>query len=81
MFEQRAIDLRQSAESNDTIVGRERKRQLSNLVDKLAAVQLVLRYQEEARERALAFKENIRQKRAAFQVRLTRLEQRQASER
>ena len=81
LFEQRAVDLRQSAEADDSRVARERKRQLSNLVDKLGAVQLVLRNQEEARERELAFKENVRQKRAAFQVRLARLEQRQAAER
>ncbi|KAJ3301175.1 hypothetical protein HDU76_005823, partial [Blyttiomyces sp. JEL0837] len=81
LFEQRAEDLRQLAENAELVVGQSRKFQLVNLVDKMAIMKKQLRFQEEARERELAFKNSMRQKREAFQARLNRLEQRQLSER
>ncbi|KAI9339966.1 hypothetical protein BDR26DRAFT_861896 [Obelidium mucronatum] len=81
MREQALIELRQLEESKDSRVSWERKDQLTKLIDKLGACKATIRFQQEARERDAVFKASIRQKRAAFQVRLARLEQRQAVER
>ncbi|KAI8608157.1 hypothetical protein BC830DRAFT_1174668 [Chytriomyces sp. MP71] len=81
LIEQTGVEVRQSAEAEDVKISTERKEQLNTLVERLTAIKSVLRFQEEALERELAFKGSIRQKRAAFQVRLARLEQRQAAER
>ncbi|KAI9339869.1 adenylate and guanylate cyclase catalytic domain-containing protein [Obelidium mucronatum] len=81
LAEQSAVELRQAAEARDTQVSWERKEQLNKLVDKLTRIKSLLRFQEEAREREIGFKSSIRQKRAAFQDRLARLEQRHAAER
>ncbi|KAJ3067760.1 Retinal guanylyl cyclase 2 [Podochytrium sp. JEL0797] len=79
--EQASVDSRQTAEAGDTQVSWNRKNQLNQLIDKLTAIKSLLRFQEEARERELAFKSSIRQKRAAFGARLARLEQRHTAER
>ncbi|KAJ3301923.1 Nitrogen permease reactivator protein, partial [Blyttiomyces sp. JEL0837] len=81
LFEQRAEDIRQMAENAEVVVSQSRKLQLVQLVDKMAIMKKTLRFQEEARERGLAFKNSIRNKREAFQARLNRLEQRQVHER
>ena len=81
LFEQRAFDKRQESEAEDFRVGREKKIQFTSLVDKLSALKLVLRFQEDNRETETAFKLSIRHKRAAFQVQLARLEKRQIAER
>ncbi|KAJ3061236.1 hypothetical protein HDU98_002855, partial [Podochytrium sp. JEL0797] len=81
ILEQTSVDLRQGEEAQDNQISWERKEQLNQLVEKLMAIKSLLRFQEEARERDVAFKSSIRQKRAAFQVRLARLEQRQTAER
>ncbi|KAI8608983.1 adenylate and guanylate cyclase catalytic domain-containing protein [Chytriomyces sp. MP71] len=81
LVEQNGVEVRQTAEAQDVKISAERKEQLNTLVERLTAIKSVLRFQEEALERELAFKGSIRQKRAAFQVRLARLEQRQAAER
>ncbi|KAJ3073112.1 hypothetical protein HDU98_002201, partial [Podochytrium sp. JEL0797] len=81
LAEQMSVDSRQSAEAGDTQVSWNRKNQLNQLIDKLTAIKSLLRFQEEARERELAFKSSIRQKRAAFAARLARLEQRHYAER
>ncbi|KAI8612090.1 adenylate and guanylate cyclase catalytic domain-containing protein [Chytriomyces sp. MP71] len=79
--EQYSVDARQYAEAADARVSWSRKEQLGTLVEKLNATKAQLRFHQEARERELAFKSSIRQKRAAFQKRLARLEQRQTTER
>ncbi|KAJ3008632.1 UNVERIFIED_CONTAM: Retinal guanylyl cyclase 1, partial [Siphonaria sp. JEL0065] len=81
LSEQTSVETRQAAEARDTQVSWERKEQLNKLVDKLTGIKSLLRFQEEAREREIGFKSSIRQKRAAFQDRLARLEQRHAAER
>lgn len=81
LFEQRSFDKRQEAEAEDFKTGRDRKIQFTSLVDKLSALKLVLRFQEDNRETETAFKLSIRHKRAAFQVQLARLEKRQVAER
>ncbi|KAJ3296489.1 hypothetical protein HDU79_006514 [Rhizoclosmatium sp. JEL0117] len=81
LYEQSAVEVRQLAEARDTQVSWERKEQLNKLIDKLTGIKSLLRFQEEARERELSFKSSIRQKRAAFQSRLVRLEQRHTAER
>ncbi|KAI9333140.1 hypothetical protein BDR26DRAFT_617136 [Obelidium mucronatum] len=81
ILEQTAVDLRQNAEASDAEVSWGRKEQLNHFVEKLSAMKALLQFQEEAREREAAFKSSIRQKRAAFQARLARLEQRQLAER
>lgn len=81
LFEQRSFDKRQEAEAEDFKTGRERKNQFVSLVDKLSALKLTLRFQEDNRETETAFKLSIRHKRAAFQVQLARLEKRQIAER
>ncbi|KAJ3404127.1 hypothetical protein HDU80_003228, partial [Chytriomyces hyalinus] len=81
LVDQVSVDTRQTAEALDVKVSLHRKDQLNKLVDKLTAIKSVLRFQEEARERELSFKNSVRQKRSAFQVRLARLEQRQSAER
>ncbi|KAJ3028767.1 UNVERIFIED_CONTAM: hypothetical protein HDU68_000965 [Siphonaria sp. JEL0065] len=81
ILEQTAVDLRQNAEAEDAKVSWSRKEQLNHFVEKLSSMKSLLQFQEEARERETAFKSSIRQKRAAFQVRLARLEQRQLAER
>jgi hypothetical protein len=80
-FEQRSFDKRQEAEAEDFKTGRDQKIQFTSLVDKLSALKLVLRFQEDNRETENAFKLSIRHKRAAFQVQLARLEKRQIAER
>jgi hypothetical protein len=80
-YEQRSFDNRQEAEAEDFRTGRERKIQFTALVDKLSALKLLLRFQEDNRESETAFKLSIRHKRAAFQVQLARLEKRQVAER
>ncbi|KAJ3332009.1 Nitrogen permease reactivator protein [Blyttiomyces sp. JEL0837] len=80
-FEQRAEDIRQTAETSELEISQTRKLQLVQLVDKMASMKKTLRFQEEARERELAFKNSIRSKREAFHARLNRLEQRQVHER
>ncbi|KAJ3018551.1 UNVERIFIED_CONTAM: hypothetical protein HDU68_011095 [Siphonaria sp. JEL0065] len=79
--EQTSVDLKQTAEAQDVRISWNRREQLCKLVDKITAIKSLLRFQEEARDADKAFKSVIRQKRAAFQVRLTRLEHRQAAER
>ncbi|KAI8612091.1 adenylate and guanylate cyclase catalytic domain-containing protein [Chytriomyces sp. MP71] len=81
LIEQSAVEIRQVAEAQDVRTSWDRKEQLNKLVDKITAIKSLLRFQEEARDADKAFKSVIRQKRVAFQMRLTRLEQRQASER
>ncbi|KAI8831003.1 adenylate and guanylate cyclase catalytic domain-containing protein [Chytriomyces cf. hyalinus JEL632] len=81
LVDQVSVDTRQSDEARDVKVSLHRKEQLNKLVDKLTAIKCVLRFQEEAREREISFKNSVRQKRSAFQVRLARLEQRQSAER
>ncbi|KAJ3333925.1 Receptor-type guanylate cyclase gcy-13 [Blyttiomyces sp. JEL0837] len=81
LFEQRTTDQRLMNEGVEQSISFERKQQMAGLVDKMSNLKRTLRYQEEARERELAFKSSIRNKRAAFQTRLQRLEQRQAAER
>ncbi|KAJ3393265.1 hypothetical protein HDU84_002344 [Entophlyctis sp. JEL0112] len=81
LAEQSSVTTRQTSEARDTEISWERKDQLTKLIDKLTGIKSLLRFQEEARERELAFKSSIRQKRAAFSVRLARLEQRHAAER
>jgi class 3 adenylate cyclase len=81
LSEQRAFDKRQEAEAEDFRLGRDRKTQFTALVDKLSALKLLLRFQEDNRESETAFKLSIRHKRAAFQVQLARLEKRQVAER
>jgi len=80
-FEQRSFDKRQEAEAEDFKTGRDQKIQFTSLVNKLSALKLVLRFQEDNRETENAFKLSIRHKRAAFQVQLARLEKRQVAER
>ncbi|KAJ3358021.1 hypothetical protein HDU83_000078 [Entophlyctis luteolus] len=81
LAEQSSVTTRQLSEAKDTEISWERKDQLTKLIDKLTSIKSLLRFQEEARERELAFKSSIRQKRAAFSVRLARLEQRHSAER
>ncbi|KAI8612088.1 hypothetical protein BC830DRAFT_1171347 [Chytriomyces sp. MP71] len=81
LHEQVGIAQLQSTEAEDVKVSFARKVQFTKLVDKVTAMKAILRFQEEARERELALTGSIRQKRAAFQVRLVRLEQRQVAER
>ncbi|KAJ3027452.1 UNVERIFIED_CONTAM: hypothetical protein HDU68_003817 [Siphonaria sp. JEL0065] len=81
LSEQSSVEVRQRAEASDTQVSWYRKGQLNQLIDKLTGIKALLRFQEEAREREIGFKSSIRQKRAAFQVRLARLEQRHTAER
>jgi hypothetical protein len=50
-------------------------------VDKLTALSVAKRFSEEANQRVMYVKEMVRQKRAAFQIRLQRQEQRQSLER
>ncbi|KAI9339871.1 hypothetical protein BDR26DRAFT_369351 [Obelidium mucronatum] len=81
LAEQSSVEIRQTAEAKDTEISWTRKGQLNQLIDKLTGIKSLLRFQEEAREREIGFKSNIRQKRAAFQARLARLEQRHTAER
>ncbi|KAJ3212586.1 Nitrogen permease reactivator protein [Dinochytrium kinnereticum] len=74
-------DSRQAAEAVELEVSGIRKRQLAGLVDKLTSIRDLLRFQEEQSDRELYFKKSIRQKRAAVQVRLGRLERKQNAER
>ncbi|KAJ3058160.1 hypothetical protein HDU98_005721, partial [Podochytrium sp. JEL0797] len=76
-----AIADRQLETARDSQFAWERKLKLNNLVDKLAAIKSLLRFQEEAREREAAFKSSTRQKRAAFHARSARMEQRHTAER
>ncbi|KAJ3267668.1 hypothetical protein HDU76_011679, partial [Blyttiomyces sp. JEL0837] len=59
LFEQRAEDLRQMAENAELDIGQSRKLQLVHLVDKIAIMKKPLRFQEEAKERELAFRNSI----------------------
>ncbi|KAJ3119616.1 hypothetical protein HK100_000231, partial [Physocladia obscura] len=81
LSEQTSVAARQTSEAKDTEISWERKDQLTKLIDKLTGIKSLLRFQEEARERELAFKSSIRQKRAAFAARLARQELRHAAER
>jgi hypothetical protein len=81
LFEQGSFDKRQEAEAEDFRFGRERKIQFMALVDKLSALKLLLRFQEDSRDSETSFRLSIRQKRASFQVQLARLEKRQKAER
>ncbi|KAJ3139108.1 hypothetical protein HK101_003670 [Irineochytrium annulatum] len=78
---QRSVERRQEAEADDLESSALRKGQLTNLVDKLTALKLLLRFQEEEIEKELALKSSIRQKSAAFQIRLTRIDERHNAER
>ncbi|KAJ3194854.1 hypothetical protein HK101_001745 [Irineochytrium annulatum] len=79
--DERAIDGRQQAEAADVEIAGERKRQLVTLVDKVTALKLQLRFQEEQIDKELALGSSIRRKREAFQIRLERLEERHMAER
>jgi hypothetical protein len=81
LHEQRSVDQRQAAEADDFNIAFDRKGKMMKLVDKLAAIKLLLRFQETARERESSFKASIRQKRAAFDHRLARMEKRMFAER
>ncbi|KAJ3287416.1 hypothetical protein HDU76_007831, partial [Blyttiomyces sp. JEL0837] len=59
LFEQRAEDLRQMAKNAELDIGQSRKLQLVHLVDKMAIMKKQLRFQEEAKERELAFRNSI----------------------
>ncbi|KAJ3165312.1 hypothetical protein HK101_000241, partial [Irineochytrium annulatum] len=78
---ERSAEIRQEAEANDMETSALRKRQLTNLVDKLTALKLQLRFQEEEIEKELGLKSSTRQKRAAFQIRLARMDERHDAER
>jgi hypothetical protein len=69
------------AESDDFNSNRQRKQQVNALVDKLSAMKRLIRFQEESRERAMAFKNGIRGKRNALRTRMSRLDTRQLAER
>ncbi|KAJ3192918.1 hypothetical protein HK101_005757 [Irineochytrium annulatum] len=77
----RSVERRQEAEAEDMTTSALRKRQLTNLVDKLTALKLQLRFQEEEIEKDIGLKSTIRQKRAAFQIRLARMDERHNVER
>ncbi|KAJ3018549.1 UNVERIFIED_CONTAM: hypothetical protein HDU68_011093, partial [Siphonaria sp. JEL0065] len=81
LFQQIAVDKRQSSEASDVQVSWERKGQLDTLINKLTAIKKMIMFQQESGEREAAFKSKIREKRSAFQVRLANLEQRQLKER
>ncbi|KAJ3398533.1 Nitrogen permease reactivator protein [Chytriomyces hyalinus] len=81
IIEQTAVETRQNAAAENATISWGRKEQLNKLIDKLTSIKSMLRFQEEARQRELDFKNSIRQMRSAFQVRLARLEQRQSAER
>ncbi|KAJ3240160.1 Nitrogen permease reactivator protein [Chytriomyces hyalinus] len=81
IIEQTAVETRQNAAAENATISWGRKEQLNKLIDKLTSIKSMLRFQEEARQREIDFKNSIRQMRAAFQVRLARLEQRQSAER
>ena len=81
LFEQSSFDKRQEAEAEDFRTGRLRKIQFTALVDKLSALKLLLRFQEDNRETETSFRLSIRHKRASFQIQLARLEKRQKAER
>ncbi|KAJ3117085.1 hypothetical protein HDU96_008003 [Phlyctochytrium bullatum] len=79
--QQNATERRQQGEADDMEMAGWRKRQLSGLVEKLYSIKQKLRFQEEESDRERDFKALMRQKRAAFQIRLNRLEKRQNAER
>ncbi|KAJ3238830.1 Receptor-type guanylate cyclase gcy-22, partial [Chytriomyces hyalinus] len=81
IIEQTAVETRQNAAAENATISWGRKEQLNKLIDKLTSIKSMLRFQEEARQREIDFKNSIRQMRSAFQVRLARLEQRQSAER
>ncbi|KAI8851792.1 hypothetical protein BC829DRAFT_97222 [Chytridium lagenaria] len=79
--QQNATERRQQGEADDMEMAGWRKRQLSGLVEKLYLIKQKLRFQEEESDKERDFKALMRQKRAAFQTRLNRLEKRQNAER
>ncbi|KAJ3095588.1 hypothetical protein HDU97_006791 [Phlyctochytrium planicorne] len=81
LVQQSSVEKRQMSECEDLEQAGIRANQLCGLVDKLVAIKETLRFQDEEKEKENAFKASLRQKRAAFQVRLLRLEKRQNSER
>ncbi|KAJ3412699.1 Guanylate cyclase 2G [Chytridiales sp. JEL 0842] len=81
LTEQAGLLVRQENEAKETIQAASRKLRLGNLIDKLTALKLSLRFAEVQHQSLLSFKDITRQKREAFQVRLARLEQRQTTER
>jgi hypothetical protein len=81
LISQNQLQIREEQESKDTLTASLRKQRLSILIDKVSALKLQSRFLEEECGRYMRFKEMTRQKREAFQVRLSRLEQRQVMER
>ncbi|KAJ3238831.1 hypothetical protein HDU81_007031 [Chytriomyces hyalinus] len=81
LVDQASVIVRQQNEAIDVKISWERKEQLTRLIDKLTAIKAVIRLQHEAQEREAAFKANVREKRAAFQARVAKLEQRHTAER
>ncbi|KAJ3286586.1 hypothetical protein HDU79_006358 [Rhizoclosmatium sp. JEL0117] len=81
LIEQGSLEHRNIEAAFDTAISWERKEQLNALIDKLTNIKSLIRFQEDQREREAAFKSSTRQKRAAFQGRSAKMEQRHTSER
>jgi hypothetical protein len=81
LLETDKLQTRQKKEAEETIDNAGRKFRLAELVDKLTALKAAMRFSEESNQRVMYVKEMVRQKIAAFQLRLQRQEQRQALER
>ncbi|KNC97834.1 uncharacterized protein SPPG_06831 [Spizellomyces punctatus DAOM BR117] len=81
LVEQRLVEWRQKDAADDLLKDEERKTELVKFVNKMAALKIKLRLQDEAREREVAFREKIKMKRDAHQARVKKLEERQKKER
>ncbi|KAJ3210313.1 hypothetical protein HDU82_008385 [Entophlyctis luteolus] len=81
LSQQSSVEVRQEGEANDVRISWDRKQQLNALIDKLTATKKMIMFQQEEREREANFKSKVREKRAAFAVRLARLDKRHLQER
>ncbi|KAJ3355100.1 hypothetical protein HDU83_003997 [Entophlyctis luteolus] len=81
LSQQSSVEVRQECEADDVRISWDRKQQLNALIDKLTATKKMIMFQQEEREREANFKSKVREKRAAFAVRLARLDKRHLQER